>query len=166
MQREQLTNDIRDFERTIQHLIDHVEQKTPSDDTIALSSQLETMQNEYHNLMQTLRSEEFPAPPPYFWERLKPKMRAQPRFSLWAMWKQWSLRAIPAALGIILVVLLAAALAFSPQPEELSQSGILLRNQNPFEESPLLSEGDVENPNMVLIFSALDERNSLRRYWP
>jgi hypothetical protein len=125
-----------------------------------------TKQNEYHNLWQTLRSEKFPAPPPYFWERLQPKIQERSRFSIWAIWKQWSLRAIPAALGIILVVLLATALAFSPQPEEISQSGILLRNQNPFEESPLLSEGDLENPNMVLIFSALDERNSSRRYWP
>lgn len=125
-----------------------------------------TMRNEYHNLQQTLRSEEFPAPQPYFWERLQPRLQQRPRFSIGAMWKRWSLRAIPAALGVILVVLLAAALAFSPQPEELSQSGILLRNQNPFEESPLLSEEDLENPNMVLIFSALDERNSLRRYFP
>jgi hypothetical protein len=124
------------------------------------------MRNEYHILQQTLRSEAFPAPQPYFWERLQPKLQQRPRFSIGAMWKRWSLRAIPAALGVILVVLLAAALAFSPQPEELSQSGILLRNQNPFEESPLLSEEDLENPNMVLIFSALDERNSLRRYFP
>ncbi len=122
--------------------------------------------DEYHSLMQTLHSEEFPAPPPYFWERLQPQLQQRPRFSMGAIWKQWSLRAIPAALGVILVVLLAAALVFSPQPEELSQSGILLRNQNPFEESPILSEGSLENPNMVLIFSALDESNSLRRYFP
>jgi len=44
---------------------------------------------------------------------------------------------------------------------------LLLRNLNPLQETRiLLEEESVENKNMMLIFSALEERNDIRRYLP
>ncbi len=81
------------------------------------------------------------------------------------LWKQWGLRAIPLSLAGLLMLVLAATFLSNPQSEQLSDSGILLRNQNPFADTLLLADDEVENPNMVLIFSALDNSN-VRRQFP
>jgi len=117
-----------------------------------------TMELEYHSLLQTLQKEDFPAPYPYFWERLQPRLQEKRHPALMPIWKQWGLRAIPLSLAVILMFVLAGA-------EPLSDSGILLRNRNPFPDTLLLADEEVENPNMVLIFSAMDDSN-LRRYFP
>jgi len=82
------------------------------------------------------------------------------------IWKDLGLRAIPCSLAVILMLVLAGTFLFSPASEELSQSGILLRDQNPFQDTLLLAEDEPENPNMVLLFSSLDETSGLRRYFP
>ena len=120
------------------------------------------MEQEYSSLRQTLQSEDFPAPHPYFWERLQPRLLEKRRPALMPLWKQWGLRAIPLSLTVILMLVLAGTFLFNPPAEQLSDSGILLRNQNPFPDTLLLADEEVENPNMVLIFSSLDD-SSLRR---
>jgi predicted anti-sigma-YlaC factor YlaD len=120
------------------------------------------LEGEYGSLRDTLRSEDFPEPKPYFWERLQPRLQEKSRLSLMPLWKAWGLRAIPCSLAVILVIVLVGTFLFSPQNGEISQSGILLRDQNPFQDTPLLAEDEPENPSIVLLFSSLDE-SSLRR---
>ena len=124
------------------------------------------LEQDYLSLRQTLQAEDFPAPKPYFWERLQPRLEQKPRPGLQAVWKQWGLRAIPCSLVVIAFFALAAAFMFSPQTEELSQAGILLRDQNPFQDTLLLAEDAPENPNMVLLFASLDENVPQRRESP
>ena len=121
------------------------------------------LEQEYFSLRQTLQAEDFPAPKPYFWERLQPRLEPKPRLNLQAVWKQWGLRAIPCSLAVIVFFALAATLLISPQPEELSQAGMLLRDQNPFQDTLLLAEDTPGNPNMVLLFSSLDENGTQRK---
>ncbi|GAH65197.1 unnamed protein product, partial [marine sediment metagenome] len=70
----------------------------------------------------------------------------------------------------LLVILFAAALIlFIPaQKEELSESeDLLLRNLDPLQETTiLLEEEKVEDKNMMLIFTAMEEKNSTGRYLP
>lgn len=122
---------------------------------------------EYQSMLQTLRSDDFPEPKPYFWERLQPRLKKEIRCGPWPLWKLWGIRTLPVSL-LLIAALTVTALFFLPaQQEELSQSGILLRNQNPFEESlPLLAEEGIENPNMMMIFTSLSETSSSRRYIP
>jgi len=124
------------------------------------------LEQEYFSLRRTLQSEDFPAPKPYFWERLQPRLERDPRPGLQALWKKWGLRAIPCSLSVIVFVVLAATFLFSPPTEELSQAGILLRDQNPFQDTLLLAEDIPDNPNMVLLFSSLDEDGSQRKQSP
>jgi hypothetical protein len=90
------------------------------------------------------------------------------KYAFWSMWKQWSLRAVP--VSIIVVVFLALGLAvFLPQPsDELSQTGdLLLRDTPPLPETVTLLEAETgENKSMQLIFMAMEEKPDLRRYFP
>ena len=124
------------------------------------------LEQEYLGLRQILQAEDFPEPKPYFWERLQPRLESMPRPGLQAVWKQWGLRAIPCSLAVIVFFTLAATFLISPQPEELSQAGMLLRDQNPFQDTLLLAEDVPDNPGMVLLFTSLDENGSLRRQSP
>ena len=118
---------------------------------------------EYEDMLHSLRSDVFPEAKPYFWERLQPKFKEKSPYNPWQLWKNWGLRAIPLSLLIIILIVSASLLIFPPPNEELSDSGILLRDPNPFQESlPLLQE-EIENPNMMLIFTAMEEKNGVRR---
>ena len=126
----------------------------------------QAVQREYQEIRDTLSIKDFPVPKPYFWVRLKPRLKDSRPYGIWPLWKQWGIRTIPLSLAIIFFALIVTAL-LPPADHELSQSGILLRNQNPFQETmPLLGEEEVENPNMILLFTSLDEKNGTRRYYP
>ena len=124
-----------------------------------------TKKEEYQNIINTLKGEEYPEPLPYFWERLQPKLKESKSYEPLTLWKQWGIRAIP--LSLLAVFLFAAAiLLFLPNNnEELSQSeALLLRNLNPLQEtSTLLDEEGLENKSMMLIFTAMEEKNGTRR---
>ena len=124
------------------------------------------LEQEYLSLRQTLQADDFPEPKPYFWERLQTRLEPQPRLNLQAVWKQWGLRAIPCSLAVLVFFALTAAFLISPQTEELSQAGMLLRDQNPFQDTLLLADDLPGNPNMVLLFTSLDENGSSRRQSP
>lgn len=121
-------------------------------------------QQEYLEIQNLLRTEDFPPPLPNFWERLKPRLQQTRPYELWPLWKQWGIRTIPVSLGIIFFVLIVSVL-LPPTDQEISQSGILLRDQDPFSETiPLLGEEEMENPNMAILFTSLEEKNGAWRY--
>ena len=124
--------------------------------------------DEYAFIAETLRGEDFPEVSPYFWNRLKPRLKESKKYAFWSEWKQWSLRAVP--VSIIAVILLAVGLAlFLPQPtDQLSQTGdLLLRNTPPLPETVTLLEAETgEDKSIQLIFMAMEETSDLRRYFP
>ncbi len=123
---------------------------------------------EYQNIFDVLGKTDFPEPKPFFWERLRPRLKEQKFFEPWQAWKQWGLRAIP--LSLLLVLFLASAiLVLGPQPrEEFSQSGVLLfEDQSPLQDTgTILGQEGVEDKNMMLIFASLEEQPGSRRPFP
>ncbi len=127
-------------------------------------------QEEYRVILNTLKAKDFPEPKPYFWERLQPKLEKSKKFEPWILWKQWGMRTIP--VSILLILFLSAALILLSPPQEevdlsqaLSQSGILLlQNQSPLQDTTaLLETAGVEDKNMMIIFTVLEENNGTRR---
>jgi anti-sigma factor RsiW len=123
---------------------------------------------EYSVMIETLRDQYFPEVKPYFWERLHSRLKNQRKYDVWSLWKRWSLRAVP--LSIVAVVILALGLLlFLPQPtHELSQTeALLLRDSLPYPESlTFLEEEGAENKSMQIIFTAMEEKQDTRRYFP
>mgnify|MGYP001187412247 CR=1 FL=1 len=124
-------------------------------------------QEEYKNILSLLEEQELPEPKPYFWTRLKPKLKRDRSYESWLAWKKWSLRAIPISL-LVLILFGSLITVFIPSEQtELSRAEVLLQNQNPFVDSlPLLEEGRVENENIHLIFTSINGENGTRRYFP
>ncbi len=127
-------------------------------------------QEEYRVILNTLKAKDFPEPKPYFWERLQAKLEKSKKVEPGVLWKQWGMRTIP--VSILLILFLSAALFFLSPPQEevdltqaLSQSGILLlQNQNPLQDTTaLLETAGIEDKNMMLIFTVLEENNGTRR---
>jgi len=122
---------------------------------------------EYKSIFQVLHEDTQAEPKPYFWERLQPHLKETDEFNAWPLWKKWGMRAIPVSL-LMIIILAAAAFFIQPQTDtELSQSAFLLQNQNPFKDTlPLLEADKSDNPNMMLIFTAMDDKSYQRRYFP
>ncbi|MFP4082396.1 MAG: zf-HC2 domain-containing protein [Candidatus Aminicenantes bacterium] len=129
-------------------------------------SACQAKKREYGILLAVLKKKEYPEPKPYFRDRLQGKIKERQRYNLWNTVKQWSLKAVP--LSLVIVLILAFTLIFMPSPkkEELSQSELLLRHRNPLQDERLLLEEESENQNMMIIFSSLEEEDSVRRYIP
>jgi predicted anti-sigma-YlaC factor YlaD len=127
-------------------------------------AQCREKREEYEIILSLLREEETVQPKAYFWERLRTKIRERKKRPLWLLVKEWSLRAVPLSLLIVLLITLVV-IFFSPsQDQELSQSEVLLlRNLNPLQETQLLLEQRLENQNMMIIFSSMEEQETLRR---
>jgi len=125
----------------------------------------QTKKEEYQNILNTLKGEDYPEPLPYFWERLQPKLKESKSYEPLTLWKQWGIRAIPISLIAVFLLTVAIILFLPNNNEELSQSGaLLLRNLNPLQETTSLLEGvGVEDKNMMLIFTAMEEKNGTRR---
>jgi len=122
---------------------------------------------EYRTIIGLLRQQRPQEPKPYFWERLQVKIKERQRAPLWISVKQWSLRAVPLSLIFVLVMAVAIILFFPTKDQELSQSeALLLRNLNPLEETQLLFDERLEDQNMMIIFSSLEEQESIRRQVP
>ena len=125
-------------------------------------------QTEYQVISDALRTQDFPEPKPYFWERLQPRLKKQKMLEPWILWKRWSVRAVPLALLFVIALVGATAVFFPQQQAELSQSeDLLLLNQDPFQETTALFEEEgMEQRNMRLIFATLEETSDTRRYLP
>jgi len=128
----------------------------------------QTKKEQYQTIRRALKEKDYLEPKPYFWERLKPKLKGGKKYESWSLWKRWSLRAIPLSLLIVIMLAATIILLIPTEKEELSESGVLLlRNLNPFPETRTLLEAEsIENRNMMLIFTATQERNGERRYFP
>lgn len=127
----------------------------------------QTKKTEYQIILDALKEKDFPEPKPYFWERLQPKLTEGQKYDPWSLWKQWALRAIPASMLLVILFTAAIILLIPPQSEELSESGdLLLRNLDPLQETTILLEEELEDKNMMLIFTAMEEKNSTGRYLP
>lgn len=128
----------------------------------------QTKKEQYQAIRRALKEKDYLEPKPYFWERLQPRLKERKKYEPWSLWKRWSIRAIP--LSLLIVLVLAATIIFlvPTNKEELSESEVLLlRNLNPFQETRTLLEAEsIENKNMMLIFTAMEERNGERRYFP
>ncbi|MFW6140634.1 MAG: anti-sigma factor family protein [Acidobacteriota bacterium] len=124
-------------------------------------------QEEYKNILGLLGEQEFPEPKPYFWTRLKPKLKRDQSEESWLAWKKWGLRAIPISLLILILFAFALQFFIPAETKELSRAEILLQNQNPFVDAlPLLEEGRVEDENIHLIFTSINGENGARRQFP
>ena len=123
---------------------------------------------EYETILGLLRKEEDSEPNPYFLERIQTKIKEREKDAVWTSVKQWSIRAVPISLLLVLLLAMVIILFSPPKSQELSQSEVLLlRNLNPLQETTtLLEEEKVENKNMMLIFTAMEEKNDIRRYFP
>jgi len=126
------------------------------------------LREDYASILEVLSGEAFPQEKPYFWERLKPRLHEGRTEVPWNVWKRWSILAVP--LSIVAVLVLGLAVSFlMPQPEvELSSTGALLLRESPPLPEPLnlLEEGGSENRNMRIIFTAMEEKQDTRRYFP
>jgi len=144
------------------------EEKEKLEEHLNSCASCQAKKREYDTLFGLLKREEGEEPKPYFWERLQAKLKERQKYAVWTVVKQWSIKAIP--LTLLFVLLLALALVFisPPKEQELSQSEVLLlRNLNPLQETQILLEAEgLENKNMMIIFSATEEKNDTRRYMP
>jgi hypothetical protein len=158
------------FEKWILRSLDNrlpQEKQTKLEDHIKSCPICQERREEYRTIIGLLKQEKVQEPKPYFWERLQAKIREKQDIPRWASIKQWSLRAVPVSFIFVLVMTLAIVLFFPSQDEELSQSeALLLRNLNPLEETQLLFDEKLENQNLILIFSSLEEQNNIRRPLP
>jgi len=152
--------------RSFDNRLNQEKQKT-LEEHLRSCSLCQEKREEYRTIIGLLHQEKEQEPKPYFWERLQAKIRKRQSVPFWVSVKHWSLRAVPISL-IFVLVLTIAILLFSPAKEqELTQSEVLLlRNRNPLEETQLLFDQKLENQNMMLIFSALEEKNNIRRPIP
>lgn len=127
-----------------------------------------TKRDEYKSILDAMKEKHIPEPQPYFWERLQPKLKERKRYEPLSLWKQWGIRAIPLSLLMVLLLAITIVLFLPHKNAEFSQSEVLLlRNLNPLQETTTLFEEEkVENKNMMLIFTAMEEKNGTRRYFP
>lgn len=123
-------------------------------------------ETEYGSMLALLHDGKEAAPLPRFWERLEPRLREEMEIAPLVFWERSCLRAIPVFL--VLVGIAAAALFFTPQAAELSQSeALLLENVDPFSETGQIFSADkADTRNMMLIFASLDEKTPARRPLP
>jgi anti-sigma factor RsiW len=115
---------------------------------------------EYDLIRDAFRTFPPAEPRPYFWERLSAHLPAAD-LSPWPSWRKLGLKLVPACLAVVLV--LGAALAFlRPQAAaELSQTEILLRGEDPLNETTnILDEKRAEDKNMMILFASLEFQSS------
>jgi anti-sigma factor RsiW len=120
--------------------------------------------SEYREMFGLLRSAPAEEPRPLFWERLQPRMAAEKSSATLLLWERWCLRAIPAFLGLAMVIGTALILLAPPAGEPMAASELLLRDQNPVTEaSTIFEQGRGEARHMELLFAAAGETELQRK---
>jgi anti-sigma factor RsiW len=121
---------------------------------------------EYRSMFSLLKAGGDAAPLPRFWERLEPRLREETELVPLLFWERWSLKAIPVALA--LVILIGGFHFFAPQAREMNQSAtLLLENRDLFSETQALFDADKpETRTMMLLFASMDEKSPARRPTP
>jgi anti-sigma factor RsiW len=119
---------------------------------------------EYRDMFGLLRNRVSEEPLPRFWERLQPGLAEERRSFPLVIWERWCLRAIPAFVGLAVVLGAGLVLFAPPARTQLTQTELLFRDQNPVTEAgTLFAEGRGESRHMELLFAATDERELPRR---
>lgn len=142
-----------------------IEEKDKLERHIKICLLCQRKKKDYQSILEALKEKDFPEARPYFWERLQPKLKERKKYEPLLLWKQWGMKTIPLSLLMIILLTIVLIFSFQRKNEELSQSGILLfQNANPIQEAKIfLEEGGIENKNMMVIFSSLEEKNGVRR---
>ncbi len=136
------------------------EEKEKLEKHIKSCSLCQAKKREYEAILALLKKEEGEEPKPFFWERLLAKLKERQKYAVWTVVKQWSIKAIPLTLLVALLVTLTIVFIFPSKKQELSQTEVLLlRNLNPLQETQILLEAEgLEDKNMMIIFSTLEEK--------
>jgi anti-sigma factor RsiW len=121
---------------------------------------------EYREMFGLLRNRASEEPLPRFWERLRPALADENKSLPLILWERWCLRAIPAFLGLAVIVGAGLVLLAPSAPTRMTQTELLFRNQNPVSEAgTLFAAGRGEARHMELLFAATDN-GELRRRMP
>jgi len=119
---------------------------------------------EYREMFGLLRSRPSVEPLPRFWERLRPGLAEERKSFALLLWERWCLRAVPAFLGLAVVLGAGLVLLAPPAQSPLTQTELLLRDQNPVAEAgTLFAGGRGEARQMELLFAASDDIEAPRR---
>jgi len=123
-------------------------------------------ESEYRSALALLRTGKEASPLPRFWERLEPRLREEQKIVPLVLWERLALHAIPAFAALVIVA--AALLFLTPQPQEMTQSeALLMQNANPFSEtSGLFEQKGSEARSMMLMFASLDDKPAARSKLP
>jgi anti-sigma factor RsiW len=119
---------------------------------------------EYREMFGLLRDRPVEGPLPRFWERLRPGLAEEKKSLSLVLWERWCLRAIPAFLVLAIVFGAGLVLLVPPVQTPLTQTELLLRDQNPVTEAgALFAGGRGEARQMELLFAASDDIELPRR---
>jgi hypothetical protein len=154
---------LQSFDRALE-----AQEKNELEEHVQNCTRCQKKEKEYRMILGVLREDKTPALLPHFWERLQAKIQERRKLSILPLWQKWSLKVIPATLVLIFVLAAAMIFVLPRRQEELSQSEILLlQDENPLLEAKnLLEQKKLEDKSMMLIFTALEEKESSRRYFP
>lgn len=115
------------------------------------------------SLMADLRLPEA-EPLPYFEQRLRARLGAESKPSLWAVVERWYAAAVPVFL-VVAMVLVGVLFLAQPAEVQLSQSEILLfQEQSPLAETRAIFDAQKpEDRQLQLLFAGLDSQEAVRR---
>ncbi len=122
-------------------------------------------EREYRVILGLLKKDDAAEPLPYFKERLLAKLGGKEKAMPGLIWQKWATRALAFSLAAIILLGVAFFVLRTRELQELSQVEVLLlQNENPLIETKnLLDERSLENKNMMLIFTAMEEKDLSRR---
>jgi anti-sigma factor RsiW len=134
-------------------------------DHIEDCSHCQKAEREYRMILGHLKKEGVPEPLPYFNERLLAKLNVKEKTMPGLIWQKWATRTLAFSLAAIILIGGAFLILRPREPQQLSQvEALLLRDENPLTETQnILDARGPENRNMMLIFTAMEEKDSPRR---
>ncbi|MGB9893050.1 MAG: anti-sigma factor family protein [Candidatus Saccharicenans sp.] len=114
-------------------------------------------------IMSQLREKEM-EPLPYFDQRLKAKLRAEARPSIWAAAERWYAAAVPIFL-VVAMVMVGLLFLFQPAEVQMSQSEMLLfQNQSPLKDTQtIFEEQKPESRQIKLLLAGLENQEIIKR---
>ncbi len=103
-------------------------------------------------------------PLPYFEQRLRARLRAESKPSLWAVVERWYAAAVPVFL-VVAMVLVGILFLAQPAEVQMSQSEMLLfQGQSPLAETRAIFDAQKpEDRQLQLLFAGLDSQEIVRR---
>jgi anti-sigma factor RsiW len=133
-------------------------------DHLAGCPRCQRVEREYRMIFGSLKEDSAPEPLPYFEQRLLTKLRERERVLPGLVWQRLAVRALAFSLSATLLIG-GALFVFRPrEAPQLSQvEALLLRDENPLVETQNILNAQGPENNMMLIFTAMDEKEAVRR---